>query len=376
VIQLTHRQETILGLIVREYVKTPAPVSSRLLVEEYGLDASSATIRNEMATLEAQGLIEAPHTSAGRVPTEEGYRYFVKKLIGDSELTSNEQHMIRHQFHQVSADVEQWLQLATSVMAKTSRIAALVTSPIAGSIHFKHMELISTQGRLVLMVMVLESGDVRQQILTLAEVVPQTTLSEIAGRINNRCVDQRAAQIRLWAQHEPTLDQEIMQLAADLIDQVDQRHRIVYTDGLMNILDPGYIADRMEISNPADRVDLIKALDEADSSGARQTLRLLEEHSLLEAILNETLEGDFQGVQVVIAGEGRWEELKHTSMVLARYGINGQITGALGVLGPMRLHYGRAVSTVRYVADIVSDLMLDLYGDNEQPDITFTAGSS
>lgn len=369
--ELTKRQEYILGLVVREYVKTPMPVSSKALVEGYGLKVSPATVRNDMAVLEEHGLIYAPHTSAGRVPTDAGYRYFVQKLIGDSELPPTEQRMIDHQFHQAEPDIEQWLRLAASVLANVVHSASLVTAPQAVQARFKHLELIHTQGRLVLMVLVLEGGDVRQQMLTLAEPVSQQVLSETAARITARCLGQRSEQVRVLAAHQPTLEQEIMQLVAEALEKADRRHEVVHIDGLVNILDPDYLAERMAISDPQQREELRRALAEVDGIGARQTLRLLEERSLLEEVLHEALSPDVQGVRVVIGGEGRWEELRHISMILSRYGVKGQATGAVGVLGPIRLHYGRAISAVRYVAGLMSDLLIDLYGEaapeDEQP---------
>lgn len=362
----TKRQEYILGLIVREYVRTPTPVSSKSLVERYGLDFSSATIRNDMAALEEMGLIASPHTSAGRIPTEAGYRYFVQKLLGDSELAPAEQRMIRHQFHQSRLDVEQWLQLAASVLAQTARTASLVTAPVVNPARFKHLELVSTHGRLVLMILVAEGGDVRQQMLTLAEPVTQSVLSEVAARIGLQCVGLGADQVRARATQQPTLDQEIIELAADLLERVDHPHRIVYSDGLVNILDPSYLLDRLDISDPGERDDLTRAMVEADSPGARQTLHLLQEHSLLEAILGEVLSNDVQGVRVMIGGEGRWEELSHTSMVLSHYGVHGLLIGTLGVLGPTRLHYGRAISAVRYVAGLITDMMIEVYGEGDR----------
>ncbi len=364
--ELTKRQEYILGLIVREYVKAPTPVSSKALVDKYALDVSTATVRNDMAVLEEQGLITAPHTSAGRVPTEAGYRYFVQRLISDTDLTPAERRMIRHQFHQAHLDIEQWLRLAASVLAHTARSASLVTSPLPARASFKHLELISTQGRLVLLILVLEGGDVRQQMLTLAEPVPQEVLSQVAARVSKLCVGKRAEWIRAEAERQPTLDQEIMQLTADLLERADLGHRTVYTDGLVNILDPDYLLNQLEIDEPSARAELQRALDEVDSPGARQALHLLEQQSLLEEILAEALSPDVNGVQVMIAGEGRWEELSHASMVLSRYGVKGYAMGALGVLGPTRLHYGRAVSAVRYVAGLMSDLLISIYGEQDR----------
>jgi heat-inducible transcriptional repressor len=361
--QLSKRQEIILGLIVREYVKTASPIGSKTLVDRYGLTSSSATIRNDMAVLEELGLINAPHTSAGRIPTEAGYRYFVQRLINDTELSDDELRMIGHQFHQARTDVRQWLQLAASVLAQTVRTASVVTAPTISSARFKHLELISTTGRQVLMILVLDRGDVRQQMLTLAEPVAQDTLSEVAGRINAKCVGDKAEDVRSKDADKPALDQEIMELAADLLERADRRHETIYTDGLMNMLDPTHIIGQFDQGDGQEQDEMNFHQAQADFPGARQALRLLEEQSLLEEVLNEALLPDVQGVQVMIAGEGRWEELNHTSMVLSKYGIVGRATGALAVLGPTRLHYGRAISAVRYVAGLMNDLMIDIYGD-------------
>jgi heat-inducible transcriptional repressor len=158
------------------------------------------------------------------------------------------------------------------------------------------------------------------------------------------------------------LEQEIIELIADLMGSMGQGHRSIYHDGLANILDPDYLLDQAAVIDPLRREELLRAVAEVDSEGARQALRLLEEQSLLEEVLAEVLAPGFEGVQVMIGGEGRWEELSHASVVLSRYGIHGQATGTLGVLGPTRLHYGRAVSAVRYLGGLLSDLLIEVYG--------------
>jgi heat-inducible transcriptional repressor len=262
-------------------------------------------------------------------------------------------------------DIEQWLRLATSVLAHAARSASLITSPVMAHARFKHLELVNTQGRLVLMILVLDGGDVRQQMLTLAEPVAQETLSQVAARVNALCVGLWAAAIRDTADQQPTLDAEIMELVADLLDRADKLHRVTYYDGLSNILNPSYVLDQLDVTEPQAREEMMRSLEEVDSPGALQTLRLLEEHNMLEEILAEALAPDERGVQVVIAGEGRWEELRHIAMILSRYGVQGQAMGTLGVLGPVRLHYGRAVSAVRYVAGLMSDMLLDIYGEGQ-----------
>nr|MBN1228764.1 heat-inducible transcription repressor HrcA [Anaerolineae bacterium] len=359
--ELTSRQEYVLSLIVREYVRVPNPVSSKVLVSRYNLDVSSATVRNDMVALEEAGLIYAPHTSAGRVPSEDGYRYFVQRQLDIVELGAAERRTIRHQFHQAGVNVDEWPRLAASILAKTARTASLVTTPKSLEAKFKHLELICTQGRMVLMVLVLEGGTVRQQMLSLSEPVNQEVLSEVAQRINLLCAGRDGKWIRSRASQQQTLEQEVMELAADLLDRAHQLYRMVYVDGLINVLDPEYQASRLDVT-PEEREEAARALVDVDAIGARQTLHLLEEQSLLEEILAEALSPGTEGVQVMIAGEGRWEELSHTSMILSRYGF-GTTSGALGLLGPTRLHYGRAISTVRYVAGLMNDLLIGIYGE-------------
>ena len=127
--QLTPRQETILGLIIRDYIDQGMPVGSQVLVNEFRLGVSSATVRNEMVVLTDKGYLRQPHTSAGREPTEAGYRYFVQRLLGEVELPMAEKRMISHQFYQTRQDMDQWMRLSASVLARHARGASLVTSP-------------------------------------------------------------------------------------------------------------------------------------------------------------------------------------------------------------------------------------------------------
>jgi heat-inducible transcriptional repressor len=360
---LTKRQEVILSLIVREYVEKPNPVSSKLLVEEYDLNVSSATVRNDMAVLEEAGLITSPHTSAGRVPTEDGYRYFVQRLIRDPDLTVDERRMISHQFHQTGVDVEKSMQLAANVLAQSVRTASLVTSPRLPNAEFKHLQLISTQGRMVLMILVVEGGDFRQQMLNLAEPVSQERLTATSQRVNALCAGHTSAEIRQMAGEQPTLEAEVMEMAADLIDRLGGRTRIVYTDGLMHMLDTHM---QFETLGEGGAEEALKGVPEVDTAGARQTLRLLEDTRLLEDVITDVVEPDMQGVLVVVSGDDRWEDLSHTSMILSRYGADGRATGALGVIGPTRLPYGRAVAIVRYMANLMSTIVSDAYGASPQ----------
>ncbi len=336
--KLTERRKFILALVIRDYIDTAQPVGSQRLVEDYSLEISSATVRNEMAALTDMGYLRQPHTSAGREPTEDGYRYFVGQLMGHTELPANTRRTITHQFYQARHDVDQWMRLAASILAHQSQAASLVTAPHPEQARFKHLELIGTVGRQVLMVLVMSGGEVRQQMLVLAEPVAQDRLSQVANEVNDICQGLNSDEIAALAGQLGALEQDVLKLT---VAEMERSAAIlggeVYRDGLTNVLaEPEF----------------------AEAENARRALRVLEERSLLEDLLTRTvLNSGIGGVQVLIGGEGDWEELSQCSMVLARYGAPGLATGTLGVLGPIRMAYPRTISTVRFVAGILSDLV-------------------
>lgn len=334
---LTERQERLLAMVVRNYIETGKPAGSKALVEDFGLDFSSATVRNDLAVLGELGYVTQLHTSAGRIPTERGYRYFVQKLLGEFHLPLHERQMIRHQFHQARLDMDQWIRLSAAILARTSRSASFVTAPIARANRFKHLQLIATQGRLVLMVVVLFGGEVKQQMLTLAEPLPQARLSAAADRLNTLYLDADYEEIgsRINSHQLDTLEEEISRLVLDILNRADNRPiSDVYRDGLVNIL---------------------------DDEGTRHAVRLLEERTLLGSVLAETQAQGGEGVQVVIGGDGRWEELRDCTLILSRYGVTDSFYGTVAVVGPTRMPYDRNVAAVRYIADLLSGFVSDYF---------------
>ena len=354
--ELTSRQEMILGLVVHEFVRTATPVGSRTLVEKYGLNVSPATVRNEMARLEELGYLTHPHTSAGRIPTDLGYRYFVERLLQETELPLAERRTIAHQFQQVRQDIEEWMPLAASVLARTTRSAALVTAPRAAQARYRHLQLISTQGRLVLLVLVLQGGLVKQQMLTLPEPLPQSVLSEAADRLNQLCVGLTAEEIEARIPTLPLFEADIARLIVEMMHRADASAADeVYHDGLS---------------------ELLQAPEFTEGAQARSVLRVIEERSFLEAVLADALGPTVGSVRVMIGGEGRFDELQACSLILSRYGVAGLATGALGVLGPTRMGYGRAISAVRFVAGLLSELVHDVFVASAEPLSPATGRSS
>jgi heat-inducible transcriptional repressor len=342
---LTRRQEQILAQIVRAYTQKAEPVSSKLLAEVADLGVSPATIRNEMAVLEELGYINAPHTSAGRVPSQAGYRYYVKHLLPATDLPASDRQLITDRIQSAPMASDQWMRYAASTLARTTQAAALITAAAPPSGRFKHLELIGVQGRLVLMVLILQGGGVHQRMLNLADSVPQATLSEVSGRLNGLCQDLTANDLMLKAVGMPMLEREVMELAAEVIERATAGVvGAVYRDGLSEVL-PAF----------------------AQAEAAHQVVRVFEERPFLTMILDEflaPLEGE---VKVVIAGDGKRDELSQVSMVLSRYGQPGQLSGAVGLVGPTHLNYGRAISAVRYISTLMTNMLVNLYREDDAP---------
>ncbi|MCA9923343.1 MAG: hypothetical protein KC421_13270, partial [Anaerolineales bacterium] len=216
--------------------------------------------------------------------------------------------------------------------------ASFVTAPQPLSNRFKHIQLISTQGRLVLMVLVLFGGEVKQQMLTLAEPLSQVRLSQAAERINTLFANADYDEIKTRIGGLDALELDVARLVMDILDRVN--HRMIseiYRDGLRNII---------------------------DHEGTRQAVRVLEERTLLANVLSETQAPGQMGVQVVIGGDGRWEELKDCTIILSRYGDMEDMSGTVAVIGPTRMPYGRNVAAVRYVADLMSGFVFEYSMEN------------
>jgi len=338
---LTDRQLQILAAVVREYTTTPEPVSSKQIVEVAGVGVSSATIRNELVTLEQLGLVRSPHTSAGRVPTQEGYRYFVQHFVTPKNLAPVEQRNIRAEVEIGEQDLKKWLRTAANVLARRTESAALVTEPRSQVRTFKHVQLISTHGHMVLMVLVLEGGDLVQHMLTLKEIPEQERLTQAAAYLNDLCHGLNANQMR----------QKLPMVADHLVHDV--------LDLLVDVLDDSSSEETFAL-HLYGFSDVVPQF--GDREGAQQVLKILDNRSLIDDVLTEAIDSD-DPVKVLIAGGGR-DEISELSIVVGRYG-NDTLKGAISVLGPTRMRYGRAISTVRYVATLMSAMMEDMYGKSD-----------
>ncbi len=341
--QLTRRQEEILGIVVREYIALAVPVGSKAIVQRYGLDVSPATVRSEFAFLEREGYLMQTHASAGRMPTDKGYRYFVHRLMRDTELPPSEQRMISHQFHQVQLDLGQWMKLAAAVLAQAASSASLVTAPRAPQTRFRHVELISLSEVTALLILICHDGSIRQQVMPLPAATSEEELTQATNRLNALLGTANTSEIRtgpLAHANLSGLERHVLECIVSQMQQMDRRMESdIHRDGLLQVL---------------------RQPEFAEVDKFRQVVELLERRSLLEAIIADVLWAN--GVQVIIGGEGRWGDMEDYSLVLSPYGVRGEANGVVGVLGPTRMPYGRAISAVRFVARLLSNLVEQMHG--------------
>lgn len=243
---LDARSGAILRAVVDEYVTSAVPVSSSALVAHYPLGVSSATVRSILAELEAQGLLSHPHTSAGRMPTDAGYRYYVQVLADDRSLPVVDQRMIRHQFGQVEFLSEQWFRLAASTLAANTGTAGLATTAKPKSARVRRLQLLAVQDRLALMVVVFWEGTTRQVLHNLVTAADQDELNRIAGLLNVLAVDRTADEIEAALTDLPAGDgqndeaESLQQIGARLVQTMREFDAAaiddLFSDGLLNVM--------------------------------------------------------------------------------------------------------------------------------------------
>ncbi|HEX5369058.1 MAG TPA: heat-inducible transcriptional repressor HrcA [Dehalococcoidia bacterium] len=331
---LTDRRSALLNLIVEEYVDTALPVGSQYIVKKHQMAVSPATVRIEMARLEEEGFISQPHTSAGRVPSDKGYRYYVESLMSEEAIPWQERETIRHQFHQAERAMEQWFQLAAAVLAHSVSNFAVVTSPHSKETRLRHVQLVPLHELSALCVVVLNEARIRQQVLSFREPVDATSLLMAAGRINERYGGLTQSGLVKLPEPASELETLVVQAVADLMDQESVALGDVFRDGVREVL------SQPEFARSERMLDIID---------------VLEQRTLPTAIPIRQLGDD--GISVVIGTENSHESLQECSVVVARYGSDGGPSGVVAVLGPTRMRYSRTIPTVRYLAAVLSELI-------------------
>ncbi len=342
---LDRRANAILRAVIDEYVSSAVPVGSLALVERYGLGVSSATVRNILAELELSGLLTHPHTSAGRIPTDEGYRWYVESIIDSASMPEVEQLMIRHQFGQVEYANEHWFRLAASTIASVTHAAGIATPAKPVATQVRRVDLVEINDRLASLVVVLREGTIKQVLINIEEGTSQESLTEVAAALNSIVDGRTAVEIsRAIARVSSASPQaDVVRRVADRIVALLREYDMatveeVFSDGLLNVMG---------------------APEFAQSDKLRRVFSALENRAYLgELVEAVAASGD---VQVFIGHENAPDDMREVALVLAPYGQTGRAVGVVGVLGPTRMAYPQAIGTVRFVSGLMNELVDHLY---------------
>lgn len=340
--QLNERSREIFRHIVDAYVETGEPVGSRTLSRRLGMSLSPATIRNVMADLEEAGLLFAPHTSAGRLPTDAGLRLFVDGLLEIGGLSRAEQESIEGRCQAVGRSLSDVLEDATATLSGLSRCAGLVVSPKSEEA-LKHIEFVNIGGGRALVVMVTMSGMVENRVIGVPAGLPPSAMVEAANYLNSRLVGRTLQEV------ETDVRQEIEEHRTEL----DQLSSSIVEAGMATW--SGLSDDRsLIIKGQANLLENVRALD--DLERIRALFETLETKDSMLRLMQST--DAAEGVQIFIGAENALFGLTGCSMVVAPYANSReQIVGAIGVIGPTRLNYARIIPLVDYTAKVVSRLI-------------------
>ena len=335
---LDDRKLAVLRAIVEDFVSTNEPVGSRSLVDRHNLDVSPATIRNDMAVLEDQGYIVQPHTSAGRIPTEKGYRLFVDRLSGIKPLSPAERRAIET-FLAGAYDLDDVVTRTVRLLAQLTRQVAVVQYPSLTRSAVRHVELVPLTDRRLLLVLITDTGRVEQRTVELPSPIGEESITQLRA-VLNACLDGRkladvatvVAELpaRVAPMERPNAAEVFSVIVETLVDRHEER---VVVGGAANL-------------TPADF-----------SRGLREVLEALEEQVVLMHLLGES--GDHATVTVRIGSENDVQGLRNTSLVAAGYGTGDQSLARLGVLGPTRMDYPTAMGAVRAVARYVGQILAE-----------------
>jgi heat-inducible transcriptional repressor len=333
------RKLNVLRAIVEDYVSTQEPVGSKALVDRHQLGVSPATVRNDMAALEEEGFITQPHTSAGRIPTDKGYRLFVDRLSGVKPLSAAEKRAITTLL-EGAVDLDDVVQRSVRLLAQLTRQVAVVQYPTLSRSTVRHVEVVPLGGTRLLLVLILSTGRVEQRVVELPEPLAEEAVAEIRTRVNRAVLGERLADaadklVQLPDEFEQGSRAPIAALVASLVEAMSD-HR---SD------------ERVVVGGTA---NLARFGDGFDAS-IRPMLEALEEHVVLLRLLGEA--SSPSTVTVRIGHEGPYEELATTSVVATGYGPGDEALASLGIVGPTRMDYPGSMAAVRAVARYVSRIL-------------------
>ncbi len=335
------RRDAVLKIIVSEYIATATPVASEAVLRLHSLGVSPATIRNDMASLEDDGYITRPYTSSGSVPLDKGYRFYVENISGHTDLPTDEQRRIRHLLDAAVDEYDRLLKMAAGVMSRLVGNAAIVTFPKSAECKYKHIELIFLQQNVAMMVLMLGNAVLRRQTIKLGETADQEHLSEAAVKFNREYAGLTRGQITAKKLKMTSLEEKISGTIREVMAGEDAiEYESSYFEGLRLMLEQPEFVQRERMLG---------------------VLELMEAKGWLRQVIDWQITDE--GVKVIIGEENRESALHDLSLVFSNYGAPDKVQGAIGIIGPTRMDYTKAISTVNYISGLLSELVARVFRD-------------
>lgn len=319
--------------IVESYIDTAVPVGSRTISQRFRCAISPATIRNVMADLEEMGFIMQPHTSAGRVPTDKGYRIYVDNLLEPKHLTKEDESIISKLIHQAGSDIDYIMQNASKAISVLTNVAGIVLTPRIKRSVFKHIELFNISESKILAVIITTSGFVKNSIMEMDEHMTKQELMRISEYLNNELEGVSLGEIKSYLTRR--LFEERDSFYAFLKRAID----ILSIPGLFRADEHIYMEGVACIMSHPEFTDVRKA---------RLFLSACEDRKSLLNLLNQDMEQD--GVKVHIGKENIYNEIHELSVISCNYKVNDMTVGAIAAIGPTRMEYGKVISVIRHIS--------------------------
>src|SRR5215472_14879485 len=333
---MENRKQAILRAVVQEFTTNAVPVGSQALQSRYFVNLSSATIRSELADL---GYLTQPHTSAGRVPTDSGYRYYVDFLMGLEPVPERVKSYIDDELRTAPADVEGMVEKVAMTLAEVTQNASVASTPQGTLARIKHLDLVSLEPKEVLLIVLLEGNLLRQTVINTTEPATQAQLTKLTARLNSSLGGRASNEARRHYDAAPLgLEKELLGRVIAVLDIYEKgSENLVVHDGVRNLL---------------------RQPEFAESSRVHQVLEVLEETRYLTLLLRQLI-GD-SDLQIVIGSENTSSHLQGCAVVLTTYGPSDRLKGVLGVVGPTRMAYSQTVARLQAVARSASERMAEL----------------
>lgn len=337
-----NRKRRLLQAVIYHYVRTGKAVGSQIIVDQYNFGMSSATVRSLLVALEKEGYLMQPHTSAGRIPTDKGYRLYVDSLMEVQSLASAEEEKIRKEYAARAKEMEDLMISTSHMLSSLSHYTGVVLSPRFDKSLLRRLQLISIGGKQILVVVVSQTGLIRHRVVTLSRSIVPERLEIISRLLNERLAGLPLADVRTQILHHiEAIEQEqeeSLMLAKELAREAFDLHAPesqVYIDGRENIFSfPEMNGDYRQLTG---------------------LLRIIEEKNLLAAVLEKDMKKE--GLSIRIGAENRQPALRGISLISSTYKMGDHTLGVLGILGPRRMEYGRMISLVEGVTRIVNQML-------------------